>query len=202
VAYWADFAVYGAAVAGLAALLVVAGPIGEGLDIVAWCLAGLAGWTLIEYFLHRVLLHGVQPFRGWHAVHHQRPMALIGTPTVLSAALVVVLVFLPAMWLGGLWRACAVTAGVLVGYLFYSLMHHAMHHWRTDITWLRRRKRWHASHHHDATPGCFGVTSGFWDHVFRSKHQARPVRSATRRPDGSASQPEPSLEVARAPTRS
>jgi cyclopropane-fatty-acyl-phospholipid synthase len=186
----------------LAALLVVSAPIGQGLNIVAWCLAGLAGWTLIEYFLHRVLLHGVQPFSGWHAAHHQRPMALIGTPTVLSAALVVVLVFLPVMWLSGVWHACASTAGVLVGYLGYSLMHHAMHHWRTDIAWLRRRKRWHASHHHDATPGCFGVTSGFWDHVFRSQRRARPMRRTARQAEPSDVLVDVSREVAHAPSRS
>ncbi len=43
------------------------------------------------------------------------------------------------------------------------------HHWRSDNAWLRRRKRWHALHHHTGHPGFYGVTSPFRDHVFGSK---------------------------------
>ena len=91
------------------------------------------------------------------------------TPTVLSAALVVALVFLPVLAFGGIWNACALTLGVLIGYLLYAVTHHATHHWPAGSAWLKRRKRWHALHHHDAGRlGRFGVTSAFWDHVFGS----------------------------------
>tara|TARA_R110002074_G_scaffold90763_3_gene198817 strand:+ start:1632 stop:1898 length:267 start_codon:yes stop_codon:yes gene_type:complete len=84
------------------------------------------------------------------------------------------LVFLPALVLSGnLWRACALTLGVLVGYLFFSITHHAIHHWSADSAWLKQRKRWHAQHHVTRQSGCFGVTSAFWDHVFRSARRQR-----------------------------
>ena len=93
------------------------------------------------------------------------PPPLIFTPTLASATLIAGLVWLPALLVGGLWRACALTLGVLAGYLAYTITHHAVHHWRADNAWLRERKRWHALHHHAPLPQCFGVTSAFWDRV-------------------------------------
>lgn len=165
-AYLADFVLYGAAVVILAVLLLVSGPRDRWLELVAIVLAGLAGWTAIEYAMHRFVLHGLQPFRRWHAEHHERPSALICTPTILSATLVISLVFLPALMLAGWWPACALTLGVLAGYLAYSITHHATHHWHARNAWLVRRKRWHALHHHEEPPSRYGVTSAFWDHVF------------------------------------
>ena len=176
VAYRADFYLYGAAVVLLASYLVVAQARQQMLESLFWVAAGLAGWTMVEYFLHRFVLHGLQPFRRWHEEHHQRPAALICAPTILSATLIFVLVFLPTLELGDLGSACALTLGVLAGYLAYSTTHHAIHHWRVDNAWLKRRKRWHALHHHVARPGCYGVTTSFWDRVFGS------ARSAPSRP--------------------
>ena len=168
-AYRADFALYGAAVLGLAAFLLAGEPHAPRLEVVAFALLGLASWTGIEYALHRFVLHGLQPFKGWHEQHHQRPTALIGAPTILSATLIATLVFLPALALSDPWHACALTLGVLAGYLAYGITHHATHHWRAESAWLKRRKRWHALHHYQAEqPGCYGVTSAFWDHVFRT----------------------------------
>jgi sterol desaturase/sphingolipid hydroxylase (fatty acid hydroxylase superfamily) len=79
--------------------------------------------------------------------------------------------------LSELWRACALTLGVVAGYLAYAVTHHATHHWRADNLWLQRRKRWHALHHHDKeAPRCYGVTSAIWDHVFGSawRRAAKP----------------------------
>lgn len=165
-AYRVDFALYFAAVALLAAFVVLDATAAlqwRGFVLVP---AGLAGWSLIEYLLHRFVLHGVQPFRGWHEAHHARPHALICTPTLLSASLILVLVFLPAWVWGGAWQAGALTLGVVAGYLAYAVIHHAMHHWRCGNGWLGERKRWHALHHRTTLGRCYGVSSGVWDRVF------------------------------------
>lgn len=168
-AYRADFALYACAIVALAAGLIVGHAGGRGLEVAAIALAGLAAWTLIEYALHRFVLHGVRPFSAWHAEHHKRPTALIYTPTVINATLIAGLVFLPALVFGGWLPACALTLGVVSGDLVYAITHHATHHWHTDNAWVRRRQRWHALHHSPAIrPGCYGVTSGFWDRVFGS----------------------------------
>lgn len=166
-AYRADFALYGGAVLALAAFVLYAGPSEQRLVTAGWVVGGILAWSGIEYLLHRFVLHGLQPFRRWHAEHHQRPAALICIPTTLSAMLIGGLVFFPALLFAGTWHATALTLGVLSGYLFYAIVHHATHHWRVgDSGWLKRRKRWHALHHKGEPQACFGVTSAFWDHVF------------------------------------
>jgi sterol desaturase/sphingolipid hydroxylase (fatty acid hydroxylase superfamily) len=166
-AYWADFAAYGVAVVVLAIGLPAFAPRGQWWGLAICSLIGLAGWSLIEYGMHRFILHGMAPFDRWHALHHARPSALISAPTLLSATLIAGLVFLPALALAGAWRAGGLTLGVTIGYLLYAVTHHATHHWRAGSAWLTRRKRWHARHHHLATgAGCYGVSSSFWDRVF------------------------------------
>ena len=167
-AYRADFALYGTAVLLLGTALLAVGPRAHWLELVAFGAAGLAGWSAIEYGLHRFVLHGLEPFRRWHALHHDRPTALICTPTVLTATLFALLVFLPALALSDLWSASSLTLGLLIGYQGYAITHHALHHWRGDNAWLRRLKRSHARHHHGAQPCCYGVTTTFWDRVFGS----------------------------------
>lgn len=167
--YRTDIAFYNLAVVGLAGWLALGSPHAQRLQLASCVLAGLGVWTLIEYGLHRFVLHGLRPFSIWHGEHHRRPFALICTPTVMSAGLIAGLVFLPAWWLSDLWLGSAFTLGVLIGYLAYTVTHHATHHWRADSAWLRQRKRWHALHHHaDHQRACYGVTTSFWDHVFGS----------------------------------
>ncbi len=162
-AYCLDFALYGCAVLGLATLLTPAGLQGP---VVAYTAGGLVLWTGAEYLLHRFVLHGVQPFVRWHAAHHERPTAWICSSTLLSASLMIVVVFVPALVLWGLWRAIALTLGMSGGYVLYATMHHALHHWRLPGAWLRQRKLWHARHHHSGNAVCFGVTTALWDRVF------------------------------------
>jgi len=184
-AYRADFGVYAAVVVGLAALLLTEGPRDRWVEMLALVVTGLLGWGVVEYALHRFVLHGLPPFRGWHAQHHRRPTALINTPTLMSAALIGALVFLPAWLLGDAWAACALTLGLSTGYLAYAVTHHATHHWHADNAWLRQRKRWHALHHgQTAQPCCFGVTTSYGDHLFGSAW-----RAARAVPDAAAQRP-------------
>jgi len=172
-AYLADFALYAAVSLLLATLLVTGGPPGRALELGSLAVLGLGGWTAAEYAVHRFVLHGLQPFRRWHAEHHRRPTALIFTPTIVSAALIGSLVWVPAWLALGAWPACALSLGLLAGYLAYAITHHAIHHWRSDSAWLKRRKRWHARHHRACQPCCFGVTSAFWDQLFGSTGRPR-----------------------------
>jgi sterol desaturase/sphingolipid hydroxylase (fatty acid hydroxylase superfamily) len=164
----ADFAFYGLLVLALAAAALLGTPRDEWAAALGWTAAGIAAWTLAEYGLHRYVLHGVQPFRRWHELHHARPRALIATPTLLTAALFLVFVFLPAWWLAPAWRAYAATLGVMVGYLAYIGTHHAVHQAHGQGAWLKRQRRWHALHHRQGAQACYGVSVRLWDHVFGS----------------------------------
>lgn len=163
-AYVLDFFIYGCL------LLVLTGFVAGDLRYIPWTLAvvltGILSWTFLEYVLHRYVLHSIEPFRRWHEAHHQQPRALICTPTIISLSLFVVLLFLPAVLLMGVRHAAQLQLGVLAGYFFYSLTHHAAHHWRGWSYASKRRKTWHAFHHHSTVPICFGVTTRCWDYFF------------------------------------
>lgn len=188
-AYKADFVVYGMAIVALALSLLIAERRGHWPLLLACTAGGLLSWSGIEYLLHRFVLHGLPPFSRWHAEHHARPTALIGMPTLASAALIALLVFLPMWALASLRVAGAFTLGVMTGYLAFGLTHHATHHGPHRNAWLARRQRWHALHHRSANPeGHFGVTSEVWDHVLgsatgTSTRRARPARAANPRID-------------------
>jgi cyclopropane-fatty-acyl-phospholipid synthase len=127
-AYRADFALYGSAVVLLASFLWVGVPTGQRAAALAGVGIGLTGWSVVEYGLHRFVLHGLQPFSRWHALHHQRPKALVCTPTLLSASLIALLVFLPMCLLASLWLGSALTLGLLARYFAYAVVHHVTHH--------------------------------------------------------------------------
>jgi sterol desaturase/sphingolipid hydroxylase (fatty acid hydroxylase superfamily) len=164
----ADLLAYGVAIAGLGTWALLRHGPGWGGATLAALLAGLCAWTLIEYAVHRFVLHHVPPFKRWHTEHHRRPRAAIGLPTVFSGALFAAFVFAPAWWLGGLLPARDLTLGVLAGYLGYALVHRGVHQPLGRRRWLAGHQRWHARHHAaTAAPGvAYGVTSGLWDHVF------------------------------------
>lgn len=175
----ADFVFYGVAVVVLAIVVGAAGHRADGLSLAALMVAGLASWSLVEYLLHRFVLHRIPPFSTLHAEHHRRPDALIATPTVFSAGLIVALVLVPALLLADAAHACAFTLGVLSGYLAYSMVHHGVHHWGGGGRWWRARRRAHALHHRAyrapvQTPGNFGVTSGIWDRWLGTDSAAMP----------------------------
>jgi hypothetical protein len=148
---------------GLAIALVVVAPHAHWAADACDAVAGLVGWTGLEYLIHRFILHGVPPFRRWHAEHHARPTAFICAPTIFTALILGTLLFLPAWVVGNVWNASALTFGVLCGYVAYAATHHAIHHWQATGAWLRRRQRAHFIHHQAKSPCCFGVTNGIWD---------------------------------------
>ena len=168
--YFADFAIYLVAIVLLSIYLVDFAPAQILSSIALSVLAGLALWSLIEYVMHRLIFHGVEPFQRMHGAHHHHPQDLIATPTLISAALILLLVWLPATLLVGFWSGCGVTLGVTTGYFAYGVIHHAVHHWRSRSAWMRQRKRLHAIHHR--FPHCnYGVTMSLWDYLFHSGKQ-------------------------------
>jgi cyclopropane-fatty-acyl-phospholipid synthase len=189
-AYRLDFALYTFLCAANATALVASRPGGSTLELLLWVIGGGVLWSLLEYLLHRFVLHGVAPFSDWHGLHHQRPAALIASPIVLSLSLFLILGTLPAWWLIGLWPALALTLGLMTGYLLYSLAHHATHHsttvWIRNSSWIRqcriRHAMHHSAHHLEARgeihrPCHFGVSNSLWDGVFGTNtmfHRIRP----------------------------
>lgn len=159
---WADVA---AALAFLAAgLHFFSGPL---LAAGAAFTVGLLAWGLLEYSLHRWLLHATRTraSRG-HARHHADAKELISTPLLAIAATG-----------SGLWAlmstvmpagiAAVFLAGLYSGYNGFALLHHMHHHGAMGIERLacfRRLARRHAIHHERTTVN-FGTTTTMWDRL-------------------------------------
>jgi sterol desaturase/sphingolipid hydroxylase (fatty acid hydroxylase superfamily) len=169
IGYFADFFVYPVLLAALSWETLRHVRVVQREDWMLAFGAGLGFWTLLEYLLHRYVLHHAPPFRGMHALHHASPAALIGTPSWLSVSLIGGLVFLPLLHELQMAVASGATAGVMLGYLWYVGVHHATHHRRARPgSYLHRAKQRHAMHHHSARGCNFGVTTALWDIVFGS----------------------------------
>ncbi len=177
--YYADFVVYPVLLAPLAAVLVLRDTWQQHAAWFVACLAGLAVATLLEYAVHRWVLHRVPPFLGMHDLHHADPRALVGTPTWLSAALIGGVVLAPLWWQAGMTVSAGATFGLILGYLWYVTLHHGVHRWRArEGSYLHRAKVRHALHHGAKKTGDFGVTTALWDRLFGTSSSAysRPPR--------------------------
>ncbi len=168
ISYFADFFFYPAAIAALTVFSAQKLTLAQDF---AWALAALGGlclWTLLEYVLHRFVLHQLPVFRKMHAAHHADPENLVGTPTWVSAVLLGVAT--APLWQRLSWPdASGLTVGLMTGYLWYVTVHHVLHHGSFGRgSNFYRLKRRHALHHHTRLPCNFGVTTSFWDHAFGS----------------------------------
>ncbi len=167
IGYYSDFVVYPAAIAILAATgLSHAGEAG----MWAWLATALFAvglWTLIEYLMHRYVLHRVPYIKQMHDHHHVEERASEGTPTWISLPAHALIAFFPVLAVSDFATASAVTCGLMLGYLWYVSVHHILHHWHpVHPGYFYTLKRRHAMHHHVDAETNFDVTSIFWDRVF------------------------------------
>jgi len=167
VGYFADFVIYPLLILAFALAAVATFRPVQLLVWAASLIAGLAIWSLLEYVLHRGVLHGVPTARRMHDAHHAEPSAMVGTPSWLTLAIFVGTVFLPLFALLAAPVANGLSSGLMAGYLWFIVMHYAVHH-RSGDRWryLRRAKRRHARHHHAEVRLDYGVTTGLWDRLF------------------------------------
>jgi sterol desaturase/sphingolipid hydroxylase (fatty acid hydroxylase superfamily) len=139
-------------------------------------LAGAVFWTFFEYFFHRFVFHfnATTPFQHKilftiHGVHHQYPndKDRLVMPITVSIPLAVLfsLLFVSTMGDAG-W---GFFAGFGAGYVAYDMMHYAVHHVQNSkFALFRKIRRHHMAHHFRDTRLGFGVSSYFWDRVFRT----------------------------------
>lgn len=140
----------------------------------------LSGWTvfsLIEYSVHRWLLHaGEGLLSRLHERHHNHPdePSAFFFPTSLVTLTLVWLLLDRTLHLDG---ASCFICGVASGYCYFGILHHLEHTTRINqlpFRWLQ--KRWAAhSVHHRLDHHNFGVITSLWDFVFRT-HQSSKAR--------------------------
>ncbi|MET0790822.1 MAG: sterol desaturase family protein [Polyangiaceae bacterium] len=156
-------------------------------------LGGLLGFTLLEYVLHRFLLHrDPGPARASriaaflrHGYHHAYPSdagRLVLPPLVtIPFALAIAALYALSMPLAA---AAAAFAGTAMGYVAYDFMHWWLHHGRAKSRAGRWLKRYHLLHHHQHIAARFGVSTPLWDFVFGTyaptRLPAAPARGRAR----------------------
>ena len=145
-------------------------------------LCGALLFTLIEYSIHRWLLHSTGILTHLHGIHHDEPESV--SAFLAPTSLVV---------LGFVWMICTlifhsqtasfVISGVGFTYFYYGLIHHCEHHVnmnRVPFRWLKSQWAAHKVHHH-FNDSNYGVITPFWDFVFgthHTQHKRKRQRSA------------------------
>lgn len=140
-----------------------------GVDRLYLVLAGFAAWTLLEYLVHRFVLHRYSSMgRRLHQLHHDRPNDPDAERSSLSTPLLALPVGVLLIGAAGWEDGSALFAGLLLGYLVFIAVHHAIHRWPIGPnSWLYSAKLRHLTHHR--VENCnYGVTTNFWDIVFRT----------------------------------
>lgn len=115
-------------------------------------IGGVVVWTLVEYLVHRFVLHDFFPMR--HGMHHANPDEPVLTVFWQIWACFAVVYFV---------ANGAFLAGALGAYAWYLFLHHNAHHGSNNL--LPSLLKHHKIHHRLASRN-FGVSTSLWDHVF------------------------------------
>lgn len=146
-------------------------------------LAGIAAWTLLEYLVHRFVFHRHAVGQRLHQLHHDHPSDPDAERSSLSTPLLAFPIGYLLIGAAGVEDGSAIFAGLLLGYLAFIAVHYAVHRWPIEPgSRLYPAKLRHLTHH--CLEDCnFGVTTIFWDIVFRT--QARAIGGRLRSGAGS-----------------
>lgn len=137
---------------------------------------GLFAWSFVEYVLHRFVFHWMPPGKIgarlhfiFHGVHHDYPNDRLRLVMPPSVSIPLAVIFFSAYYaLLGPPNVYPFFAGFVTGYLFYDLMHYAMHHlnWKNPL--FQQLKQHHMLHHYQQPEKGFGVSNPLWDYVFNT----------------------------------
>ncbi len=148
------------------------------LTIVELFAFGIVIWTFLEYVIHRCAFHyepnskiGKQFHFIVHGVHHDYPNdgKRLVMPPVISIPLAVAFYALFVLLFGT--SAPPIWAGLVAGYVCYDSIHYAIHHFPMKSSFLNRLKQHHLRHHYHDDHAGYGVSSPFWDYVFRTNRR-------------------------------
>lgn len=136
---------------------------------------GFFSWTLGEYFIHRYIFH-MEDDKKWkkaiqytfHGVHHEYPKDKDRIVMPPAGAIIIGSLIFGIVWLVMQDLAFAFAPGFLVGYVTYAFVHYAIHAYQPPKNFLKWLWIYHSIHHYKHPDKYFGVSSPFWDYVFRS----------------------------------
>ncbi len=136
---------------------------------------GFFFFTFAEYMMHRYLYHfpSVSPrYKKFaytaHGVHHDFPKDKARLVMPIPASLMFTLMFYGIYYavMGEL--VYAFLPGFLIGYSAYLWVHYMVHAFRPPKKYFKVLWIHHAIHHYKEPNRAFGVSSPFWDIIFRT----------------------------------
>jgi 4-hydroxysphinganine ceramide fatty acyl 2-hydroxylase len=137
-------------------------------------LSGTITWSLAEYLLHRKLFHLkgssdiMKAFHyTLHGYHHKNPTDANRLFMPPVPALLFLSVFFGLFYLLIGKFVWFFLPGFELGYLIYSFIHYSIHT-RKAPKFLEPLWHHHILHHYKAPEKAYGVSSRFWDRVFRT----------------------------------
>ncbi len=143
--------------------------------IAALFLIGLFVFTLFEYLLHRYIYHlePTTPQRAkiqytFHGVHHEFPKDKTRLAMPPALAVFVAGAFFGLFFLLMGEAAYAFFPGFLVGYSGYLSVHFIVHAYTPPKNFFKWLWINHSVHHYKNDDSNYGVSSPFWDFVFRT----------------------------------
>lgn len=136
---------------------------------------GYFSWTLAEYLLHRFFFHMTSeqhPILGKiahtvHGVHHEQPTDYKRMFMPPVPATIFMLIFFGVFYFIMSYKVFLFLPGFLLGYLSYAYTHFKIHQSKAPkkLKWLWTH---HLKHHYQDETRAYGVSSPFWDIIFRT----------------------------------
>jgi sterol desaturase/sphingolipid hydroxylase (fatty acid hydroxylase superfamily) len=143
-------------------------------------LFGLILFSLIEYAVHRWLLHDPRSALFYlHDAHHSDPEKHYAS-LFFTSILVLLPVWCLLTWGLHFQQASYFLMGLSGGYFYFGTLHHVEHATRINqipFRWLRKRWAFHSVHHR-IDKSNFGVITSFWDDVFGTNQKQMKRRQS------------------------
>jgi sterol desaturase/sphingolipid hydroxylase (fatty acid hydroxylase superfamily) len=167
----------------LSAAFLYYGVANMGLSI--WTIAGMFAigmfsFTLAEYLMHRYLYH-MEPstesrkkfIYTVHGVHHEFPKDKdrLAMPPLLALLIITILYFLFEFVMGV--YVFGFLPGFIIGYSLYLFVHYAVHAFQPPKNFLKVLWVNHGIHHYKEPDKAYGVSSPFWDYIFRTMPESK-----------------------------
>ena len=147
-------------------------------DRIFWFIFGVSSWTLLEYILHRYILHynakskvGQAIVNRLHQFHHGTPSddSQVCMPLLLTLPIWITVWVLILAFGGNFEGAAQYVSGLALMMTIYDITHYSTHYMKPTNALLKYLKKYHMDHHFLGENRKFGVTSPFWDLVFRTR---------------------------------
>ena len=144
-------------------------------EIILIFFAGIFFWTFFEYIMHRFVFHWVggnekakRIVYVMHGNHHEFPrdrerLFMPPIPSLIISSIIFLIMYLVVGKI-----AFVFFPGFILGYLLYGSIHYAIHAWKPPFKWMKPLWQNHYMHHYKNDDRGFGVSTTFWDKIFRT----------------------------------